>query len=78
MNISFNASNKIIGFFLATSIPCKPIVYTVPKYVKEKKFVESEITFKSEELTIQGALIMPKKIKKGTPDYYFCSWVWTK
>jgi len=71
LNIVFNAKNKIEGFFMATTIPCEPIVYPLPKYVKEKRFIEEAIIFKSDGLIMKGAIVLPKKLKKETPVFIF-------
>jgi len=63
--------NKIEGFFIATTIPCEPIVYSVPKYVKEKRFVEETVTFKSDDLMMKCVVVLPTKLKKETPIFIF-------
>jgi len=71
LNIVFNDKNKIIGFFMAETIPCEKEVYPLPKYAKQKKYIETEIQFKSGDLTLFGTLTQAVKHKTNTPIVIF-------
>lgn len=71
LNISFNDSKKIVGFFMAQTIPCQPVIYPLPKYAKVKKYTEKSIQFKTDSLTLYGTLTLPLKLKSNQPIFIF-------
>ena len=71
INSVFNSSKKIVGFFIVAEASCEKKEYLNPSYVKQKRFNETEMSFRSENYKMFGSLVLPKKMKPKTPIFIF-------